>query len=654
MKLFLNTCLIFFAFFTTINAQPFYETYDWDANPKYTNQGIEDDNMASVKEKTVTEFYFDDEDNLTEYFLEHKVYYLNSDDKIEAFNKVYLPYDSESKLVVNKARVITAKGEVINLDESKILTATDSETERTYKYFAFEGVEKGSFIEYIYVVNRYPSYKGKRITLQSDYTRNNVEFDLYSPSNLLFKFKSFNGLDEVVNDSISEDKKHYFLKLDTIELLEEEEMAAYTADKKFLIYALDANVAGRVKDISSYANVAQNIYDFYNEELSKKEISELKKFLKNIDYKKEDDIDTKIRAIETYIKTNIFVANSNGEKLSNLLDIVKDKVTNERGAIKLYTAIFNQLDIKVEFIYTCSREYMRFDEEFEANNFLQDALFYFPKTKKYLSPSENDSRYGYPPAYLTDTYGLSIKEVVIGDFKSAVAKVKYIKPITADQNVDKMVIDVTFDDEDISKTHVKLDRSMSGYYGMFIHPYMDLIKPENEKEIIEGFAKNLDEDAEIVSKTINNKNSNLFGIKPIQFIVEFTSNKFVENAGRKQLFNVGDLIGRQQELYQEKERKLPVEGEFQRSYFRTINITIPEGYKIANLDDINIKNEYKKDGETLLSFDSYYELNGNVLTITADEHYRMNHVDTSLYEEYRTVINSAADFNKVTLVLETE
>ena len=654
MKLFLNTCLIFFAFFTTINAQPFYETYDWDANPKYTNQGIEDDNMASVKEKTVTEFYFDDEDNLTEYFLEHKVYYLNSDDKIEAFNKVYLPYDSESKLVVNKARVITAKGEVINLDESKILTATDSETERTYKYFAFEGVEKGSFIEYIYVVNRYPSYKGKRITLQSDYTRNNVEFDLYSPSNLLFKFKSFNGLDEVVNDSISEDKKHYFLKLDTIELLEEEEMAAYTADKKFLIYALDANVAGRVKDISSYANVAQNIYDFYNEELSKKEISELKKFLKNIDYKKEDDIDTKIRAIETYIKTNIFVANSNGEKLSNLLDIVKDKVTNERGAIKLYTAIFNQLDIKVEFIYTCSREYMRFDEEFEANNFLQDALFYFPKTKKYLSPSENDSRYGYPPAYLTDTYGLSIKEVVIGDFKSSVAKVKYIKPITADQNVDKMVIDVTFDDEDISKTHVKLDRSMSGYYGMFIHPYMDLIKPENEKEIIEGFAKNLDEDAEIVSKTINNKNSNLFGIKPIQFIVEFTSNKFVENAGRKQLFNVGDLIGRQQELYQEKERKLPVEGEFQRSYFRTINITIPEGYKIANLDDINIKNEYKKDGETLLSFDSYYELNGNVLTITADEHYRMNHVDTSLYEEYRTVINSAADFNKVTLVLEVE
>nr|WP_321221558.1 DUF3857 domain-containing protein [uncultured Psychroserpens sp.] len=654
MKLFLNTCLICFISIITIHAQPFYESYNWDANPSYSNQGVEDSNMASMKEKIVTEFYFDDQGNLTEYFLEHKVYYLNSDDKIEAFNKVYLPYDSESKLVVNKARVITANGEVINLDESKILTATDSETDRTYKYFAFEGVEKGSFIEYMYVVNRYPSYKGKRITLQSDYTRKNVEFDLYSPSNLLFKFKSFNGLDEVERDTISEEKKHYFLKLDTVELLEEEEMAAYTADKQYLIYALDANIAGRVKDISSYANVAQNIYEFYNEERSKKEISALKKFLKTINYKKEDDIDTKLRTIETYIKNNIFVANSTSEKLSDLYQITNDKVANERGVIILYTAIFNELDIKYEFIYTCSREYMRFDKEFEANNYLQDALFYFPKSKKYLSPTEIDSRYGYPPAFLTDTYGLAIKEVVIGDFKSAVAKIKYIKPIKAEQNVDKMVIDVTFDEDDISKTHVKLDRSMSGYYGMYIHPYMDLVKPENEKEIIEGFAKNLDEDAEIVSKTIENKNSNLFGIKPIQFIVEFTSNKFVENAGRKQLFNVGDLIGRQQELYQEKERKLPVEGEFQRSYFRTINITIPQGYKIANLDDIKIKNEYIKEGKTLLSFDSYYELNGNILTITADEHYRINHVDTSLYEEYRTVINSAADFNKVTLVLETE
>ena len=53
-------------------------------------------------------------------------------------------------MVVNKARVIDTEGKVIELDKSKILTATNEETGRTYKYFAFEGVTKGSYIEYIY------------------------------------------------------------------------------------------------------------------------------------------------------------------------------------------------------------------------------------------------------------------------------------------------------------------------------------------------------------------------------------------------------------------------------------------------------------------------------------------------------------------------
>ena len=54
----------------------------------------------------------------------------------------------------------------------------------------------------------------------------------------------------------------------------------------------------------------------------------------------------------------------------------------------------------------------------------------------------------------------------------------------------------------------------------------------------------------------------------------------------------------------------------------------------------------------LFIFDSYYTLEGNVLTVTADEHYRESIVAPEIFEAYRTVINSAADFNKVTLVLE--
>jgi len=650
-----NLFLPLFCLFSmaTLFAQPFYQNYDWEANPSYSNEGFLDKNLVSVKEKIVTEFYFNDEGGLIEYFLEHNVYFLNSDDAIEDYNKIYLPHSSDSNLEVTKARVITKEGTIINLDDSKILTATDEESNRTYKYFAFEGIEKRSYIEYFYVVKRYPSYKGKRLNFQTSFPKNNVEFDLYAPNNLIFKFKSYNGLNEVENDTIIENKKHWYFKIPKVEALDPEVLSAYSAHKKFLIYALDENTASNAKDITSYANVSQNIYDFYSKEISKKIGSKLKQFLKRIDYSDSDSIESKIKTIESYIKTNIYLTESSGEKLSSLEDILKDKVANERGIIKLYAAIFNQLGITSEFVYTCERNYMVFDKDFEANNFLTDLLFYFPKSKKYMSPTETNSRFGYPPAYLTDTYGLFIKEVIIGDFKSAVGKIKYIKPIKAEKTIDKMIIDVIFDSNDLTNINVNLIKAITGYYALYIHPYMDIVKPEDKDELIESHAKTLHEDVNISNKKINNEDPKLFDIKPLEFDIDFSSSAFVEKAGKKYLFNIGDLIGPQTELYQEKERILPVDSEFERSYIRKITITIPDGYTVANLDDINISNTYTNDkNEVLMSFDSSFTLNDNTLTVIADEHYRINHVPTEIYEDYRRVINSAADFNKITLILE--
>ena len=654
MKLFKLSLLTYVLFLSTTYSQAFYESYDWDKTPNYSATEYADENLVCAKEKIVTEFYFTSDDRFVEYYLEHKAYYLNSDEAIEDYNKIYLPYDSDSELKVNKARVITPAGKIIDLDDSKILTATDDETQRTYKYFAFEGIEKGSFIEFMYVVLRSPSYSGKRISFQYNFNKKNVEFDLFAPSNLIFKFKSYNGLKDVEQDTIIETKNHWSFKLPVIKKLEDETQALYSAEQQFIIYALDSNTANNSNDITSYGSVAQNVYNFYNAELSKKTTNALNKLIKELKLNDKADLDSKIRTIENYIKTNIFAADFNSDKLSDLDTIIQDKVASEKGLIKLYVALFNQLGIKHDMVFTCSREFMHFDEDFEANIFLQKILIYFPKTKKYLAPSENESRYGFPPGYLTDTNGLFIKQVKVGDYVSAVGKIKPIKPVSASESKDNMIIDVSFDAEDISTTNIKLNRAMSGYYGMYFHPYIDLIKPEDKKELIEGFAKNLNESVTINETKVENGKSELFGIQPIIFNVDFTCDAFVEKAGNKYLFKVGDLIGAQMELYQENERVLPLENEFRRTYERTINITIPEGYKIANLDDINIDNEYMDKGKTLLSFKSYYEINGNTLKITADEYYKTNRIPVAIYEDYRRIINSAADFNKVTLVLVKE
>ena len=170
--------------------------------------------------------------------------------------------------------------------------------------------------------------------------------------------------------------------------------------------------------------------------------------------------------------------------------------------------------------------------------------------------------------------------------------------------------------------------------------------------LIDGLAKTISDEIDINSRKLINDKPELFGVKPLQFIVDFTSEAFVEKAGRKYLFNIGKLIGTQTQLYQEKERILTLEEQFQRSYYRTINVKIPKVYKITNLNDININNSYSKNGKELFSFKSSFELLGDTLKVTVNEHYNQNIIDTYLYQEYRKVINSAADFNKIILLIE--
>ena len=61
-----------------------------------------------------------------------------------------------------------------------------------------------------------------------------------------------------------------------------------------------------------------------------------------------------------------------------------------------------------------------------------------------------------------------------------------------------------------------------------------------------------------------------------------------------------------------------------------------------------------KDGKKTMEFTSRYEIKNDFLTITCNEYYDEITVPLERYEEFRTVINAAADFNKITLVFEEE
>lgn len=645
--------LILFLFITCnsiAQTAPFYESYNWETNPSYQIIGSDND-MVAIKDKVVTEFYFEDQ-NLTEYYLEHKILWLNSDDRIEEYNKIYLPFSNNASLQVSKARVIKKTGEVIELDESKILSAENEESGRKYNYFALEGIEKGSIVEYYYVVKRRPKYQGARVDIQNNYNKQTVEFDLYAPANLLFTFKSFNLTSTVTKDETSSEKMHWQLAVKDVVGVDKEEQSPYRAALGFVMYKLHQNTYNN-SIITSYNEVAQNLFAFYYPVYNEEETKLIHKFAKNIKIEEDESEENKARIVDLYIKENIYISENDSENLKKLTNVLDTKTANETGIVKLYVALFQKFNITHEMVLTSNRLKLKFDKEFEATNFLQEFLFYFPASKKYLSPSKFGTRFGFPPPYFMDNYGLFVTGYDIDGKRKAFSEVKYIEGIPASSSKDEMFIEVHFNKEDFTKNTISLERKLHGYYAMNIQPFMNLIQPNRKNEVIdESFAQNTDKDAKVLKRELINEDPSLFGVKPFVVKFDISSEYFVEKAGNKYLFKLGDIIGPQMEMYQEKKRILPLEAEFNRSYYRTIKINIPEGYQISNLEDIKIKNSYATKDKELFIFDSYYTLEGNVLTVTADEHYRESIVAPEIFEAYRTVINSAADFNKVTLVLE--
>ena len=630
--------------------EPFYTSFDWQDIAAAELQSTSDYSSHVLDHDMVIEFYFEGED-LVEYFLEHLVIKLDSDEAIENYNKVYLPYSTRSEIVVNKARVINPDGSILELDDSKVLTSTDEQTGRKYKFFAFEGLSRGSVIDYFYVVKRRPVYTGNRLSFQMGIPKKKVNMEVFAPSNLEFAFKSYNGLPEMEAAESAAGKLHWKLYVEDIPAIEEEEFSAYGASKKAVVYKLERNNYNNSTGFASYKAIVKNLHPYYYEEIPEKQKKALRNLIDQMQLNPNAELDAKMRELERYVKTNIFLTEGASDKLSTIENILVDKVADEAGIIKLYAALLSELKVEHELVFTSDRQDQKFDKEFEAHNFLTDVLIYIPATKKFFSPGDTDSRYGFPPGYLTDNYGLFIKTVDLGGFKSGLGQIKYVDAVGAERTIDNMMIKVDFN-EDLSANRIAMDRSMSGYYAMYIQPYLYLANPEAKESLLESFAKRLDENAEILEKSFVNEGPEFFGVEPLVVNIEFNSEACIERAGPKVLLKVGELISEQTQLYQEKLRTLDVENEFNRTYERTIEVVIPEGFQVTNLEDIVIDNAYEESGKEVISFRSSYELDGNILRIKADEYYRVNIMKKELFEEFRTVINSAADFNKVVLILE--
>ncbi len=638
---------------SSLQAQ-FSLNYQLEANPDFAKYCKGYDLKAidelEVIDERVVEFAYDKDGNLFEYFYIHGVRYVNSEDAIDRNNKIYVSFARAFELVGYDARVISSSGTIQTLGKDALKEGT-REDETKVNFFAVSGAEKGSFIEYYYLVKRNPGYTGTWFSMQGNTPVAKAVIKIISPENLVFISKSFGGFTDLYSDTSLKERNMLVGIQENIPAVPEEAFSNEGGNKMKVMYQLYFNKAKGKKNPYNYGIASQNIFENLGGTLKKDEQSALEKIIKKCNVKYAPDDESKIRAVESYIKKNYAFVDNGDDQFENFTSILKNGALNESGATKLFYHIFASMGIEQEIVVTTNRYSIRFDKEFESYSFLTDFLLYFPTLKMYMAPYGQLFRLGLIPSNNIENYGLFIRKISVGEMSTGAGKIQFIPSYPSEHTQHNMYITASLD-ASTDSLNIDYKQEYTGYYAQNFQPLFDYIEKNKVQEFEESIVKNLHQDITIKSTKIDNKGGDNLGVKPLIVNSKLSSHHFIEKAGDKILVKFGDLIGPQSEMYQEKKRVLPIENDYNREYHRVITFIIPDGYQIKNLDQLNFSVQPFKDKKDAASFVSTYTLVGNKLTVTCDEFYRQIHFSLAEAENYRSVVNAAANFNKIVLVLE--
>ncbi len=621
----------------------YHTTYDWEETPTavdLTEAELKESSIA-VFERSIIEFSAKTTGENQKFETTHTLVHVNDEKGIQSHNRVYIPMYNVLGIISIKARTINAQGEVKLFDDNNIREIQNVEQYGDFKIFALEGVEKGGKIEVLYTVEK-GYYPFGSEGLQDDYPKRSAEF-LFIYGDLIGRVKAYNT-DTEFEAKLVDGKKAQHLVLENIPALVEEEYATYNANTIKVSYQCYGN--SDLTDKRLWGNVVGNItrelFPKIPNALVVEELNTLLKDLDPNDYQKASILDN-------HLKTSFTIIENNNEQLEDIDYILKNRSANDLGIVKAYAQFLTSAGISYEIVITSNRYEHTFDPTFFDPRALREYLIYIPTLKQYIAPDRIDYRIGEAPFGMLGNYGVFVNNKTEYDFREITQN---------DPEYSRIYrrIDVGLDDT-MEKVRIEEYQEYYGHWSTTNRAVLTLGGQEMRSEFedyLTGYG--------IESKAIEDfelENSDPFQPEyNTPFVVKstITSESLLEDAGDSYLFEIGKVIGLQSELYQEKERINPIEMQYPNRYNYTITMPIPEGYTLEGLSSLVLSKRLQPTEEEfpLCSFESNYELKDGALVITIEEIYRQNSMPKKYYEEFRSIINAASDFNKATIVLTME
>jgi hypothetical protein len=650
MKISILFSLILLLSIQSIKAQLEYESYNWSDTPAISElDTVESEYPAVIIKETVILEQLYRRSGPETYRTEHRIIHINNDAGIEKYNKIYIPIFSDNQILDLKVRAISPSGKVTPIQRKNIKELKNVEGFVNVKIFAIEGLEVGGEAEYLYTIKSGFEPFGRE-KVQRDIPIREARILLFYPNNWIFKTKAYNGLPGSQNKKVSKNKKCTFVTANSIEAFNEEEYALYEPKLMRFEYKLFSN--GYQNNLFSWSFLGYRLVANLSAPKGLKVGNKFTKELQNTEKSTED----KIRALENKIKSTIKLQKVSGDDLSDPNVIIKTGVANSRGITKLFIYCLASLNIKNELVFCSNRYDGELDPGFANPSDISDIIIYFPEFDTYLMPDAYHMRYGVAHPGLMGTNALFTKYVINNkELEYWNYYFKEIKVLDVEHNHMGVIANIDFE-EDLSLPLIEIENYSQGYRAFALRSAYYYSDKSIQDEIIKDIALSSFESFDIHKSVVEGSDITLssYPEKYFKIKMEYTTSELVERAGNDYLIAVGKIIGKQSELYQEKERQHDIEFHSISNYHHEITLNIPEGYSIEGLENINIHNKVILDGEDVMYFISDYSQTDNTIKISVDEIYSVIELPKSYYNDFRKVVNSAADFNKLTLVLTKE
>ena len=626
------------------------EDYKWPAIPEkiVADKQFSDASAVVLKDVRLYNFYYDKskKDDLVLEQTHHKIIQINDTRAIEVYNKLYIPLTDVNEVLDIQARTISPDGKITDLDKDKIRELSNKDGEGAYKIYAFEGLEKGSRLEYFYRVREEVDYSLRNFVQSTDPVQLH-QFEVVTPSNLTYEHKTYNGISETI-DTVIDGKRYTLLTSRNIPGLDEEKYSAYEANLMRHEAQLAYNSSAGTKRVLSYASTVQRSYQIFYE-IDPKIKKEVKKISKDLGLAKMDTKE-KIKHIENFVKTKITIDKKRSPELEDLSLILRNKEADHTGIIRLFINLFEANGINCQLVFTTDRNKIEFDPNFESLNYLSEMLFYFPDVNEFIDPTDITYRYPFISAQYTLNSALFVEEISVGKYKAATYSIKKIHDQDPSMNGEEITADCRFT-PGMDSLDIHFERAFLGQMAAPYRLVFNLVPEDDKKKGLDEIMKYCMADGRIVKDNVENLDF-LAAEKPVVTKGEVVGSALLEKTGKDVIFKLGDILGPQVELYQEKARITPIDVFFAHNLNRTVKLHVPDGYKLSGLDGIKMDVKFDYKGKKACGFVSDYTLANNVLTVTIKEYYYTVQLPKTEFENFRKVINASADFNKVNVVLE--